>query len=217
MTSFTVLDGPSRTDLSVFLGRAKRVDDTAVRLQATGGVLALYVPVLAPRGILDSAPTILGMRALREGSGAEFDTVVTPAALLERLAYIGEVEGPTAISLPPVEVRVAWAGIATPRGGWHLAGEIPADALALAAREGAAEIAEAVPDNAGDPVVARVRGGVWGRALEAFPLVPAGVAFAADALGFLAPGETAQVFESGAWQRVSTQRGHVVVKRGGGL
>ena len=42
--------------------------------------------------------------------------------------------------------------------------------------------------------------------------VPAGAGFAALGLGFLGDDEV-RIFETGPWTRLTTQRGHVLVKR----
>ena len=42
--------------------------------------------------------------------------------------------------------------------------------------------------------------------------VPAGAAFVADALGFLAPGEPVALAAAGRWRRLTTGRGHVVTR-----
>ncbi|UCR90438.1 hypothetical protein [Mycetocola spongiae] len=218
-TSFTLSDVHARADLTVYLKRAKRVDESAIRLIGAGGVLAVYAPVFTPRGILDAGPTILGLRTFADTGGGTFDTVVAPASVLERLARLELEEGiAQEVPLPVAEVRAAWSGIAAPRGGWEARGSIAAGELRAAAHAGIAEIAAALPENAGDPVVAKIRGGVWGAPLEALPELPAGAAFAAESLGFLGEeDEPVAVWGSGAWLRASSVRGHVLIRRGGGL
>ena len=209
--AFALPDAESIADLTVFLSRARRIDDQAVRVTARDGVLLVTCAVLYPRGILDPGPAVLGLRSLRETHGAAFDRVVQPAAMLERLARAGEAAAP--LTMPPGEVRAAWAGVAPPKGGWARIGEIDAEVLAAAARAGAGDIAAALPDAAGDHVVQRVRSQVWSQPIRALPALPAGAAFAADALGFLVRPETVPVFESGQWLRISPRRGHVLVHR----
>ncbi|RLP82371.1 hypothetical protein D9V34_11350 [Mycetocola lacteus] len=218
-TSFTLADSETRSDLTVFVQRAGRVDREAVRLVGAGGVLAVSSPVLVPRGILSSGPTILGLRTFALAADASFDTVVAPASVLERLARLDALG--TAlheVRLPPAEVRASWSGIAAPRGGWERTGSVSAGVLRAGARAGVTEIAAALPANAGDPIVAGVRMGVWGRDLEDAPGLPGGVAFAADALGFLGPDDAEElaIFTSGSWTRITSLRGHVLVRRSGG-
>ncbi|MFD1213263.1 hypothetical protein ACFQ36_14565, partial [Arthrobacter sp. GCM10027362] len=66
-----------------------------------------------------------------------------------------------------------------------------------------------------------LRSAVWGAAMavppeSAAPPVPAGAAFAALGLGFL-DGQDVPVFTSGRWTRLSTSRGHVLVRSGASL
>ncbi|RLP74966.1 hypothetical protein D9V32_11070 [Mycetocola tolaasinivorans] len=218
-TSFTLADAETRSDLTVFVQRAQRVDREAVRLLGAGRVLAVSSPILVPRGILSSGPTILGLRTFALAEDAAFDTVVAPASVLERLARLDALGTALhTIGLPPAEVRASWSGIAAPRDGWARTGSVSAGVLRAGARAGVTEIAAALPDNAGDPIVAGVRMGVWGRELEGAESLPAGVAFAADALGFLGPDDAEElpIFESGSWTRISSLRGHVLVRRAGG-
>jgi hypothetical protein len=70
-----------------------------------------------------------------------------------------------------------------------------------------------VPDAAGEDAVRAVRSHIWGAADDDLGGLPAGVAFAAFALGFIHGDETAAVRTSGVWTRVSLQRGHVLVRR----
>jgi hypothetical protein len=215
--AITLQDPHAAADLRVFLARARLVDDTAVRLIAGGGVLAVYSAVLHPRGLLDSSPTILGLRTFQETSGAVFDRVIAPAAIADRLAYADAHEGVAEILLPPTDVRTSWSGIAPPRGGWQRIGALSSLALELAARDGAGEVARAVPDNSGDLIVQRVRSEVWSRPLDSHPDVPSGVAFAAGSLGFLVGEEEVPLFASGGWLRLSPARGHVLVRTARGL
>ena len=63
--SFSLTDSLSLADLQVYLSRAGRVEDGAVRLISAAGVLAVYTAILYPRGLLDSSPTVLGLRTVR--------------------------------------------------------------------------------------------------------------------------------------------------------
>ena len=108
----------------------------------------------------------------------------------------------------------AWAGVAPPRSGWDAVGLLDAPALREVAEEGVREIADGVPPGAGAQAVARLRGKVWGRPIEtALPDVPAGVAFAADALAFLDDAEPVALYRAGPWVRATTRRGHVLARR----
>lgn len=214
--SFTLPTPAAAQDLAVLLGRAARLDDAAaVRLIADSGVLAMYVAVITPKGLLDRGPTVLGLRttALLEGS---FDAVVPIASLQARVdaALASTAEGPVAVRVPTAVHTVVWAGISPPRGGWQRMAPLEAAPLAAAARAGIEEVAATIPENTGEQIVHRVRSEVWGRPLEGHDHLPAGVAFAAEALGFLGE-DPVQQFATGPWIRLSTQRGHVLVKQGG--
>lgn len=114
----------------------------------------------------------------------------------------------------PLEVStVTWAGISPPRGGWRPVGETTYELMEATARAGIAEIADALPEGTGEQLVQRVRAEVWGRPIDGLEYVPAGAAFAAESLGFLDPEEPVTVLETGTWTRLTTQRGHTLIKR----
>ncbi|WIB68199.1 hypothetical protein DEI93_03920 [Curtobacterium sp. MCBD17_035] len=224
--SFTLPDTTSLGDLRTYLRRASRVEDGSVRLIAGGGVLAVYTAILYPVGLLDEVPTVLGLRTFALADPVEFDAVVPIASFVHRLDALVEEHrsaeerglDPTAATAVtaelPLEVHtVTWAAISPPRGGWVAQLDIDARTLRRVAREGMAEVAEAVPTAAGDAVVRRVRAEVWGRPVNGEEHLPAGAAFAAESLGFLAEGEPVRLFETGPWSRLTTTRGHVLVKR----
>lgn len=213
----TLQDAHAAADLKVYLSRVRLVDDTAVRLIAGGGVLAVYSAVLHPRGLLDASPTILGLRTFAECSGAAFDRVIAPAAMSDRLALLDVADDDPSIPLPAADVRTSWSGIAPPRDGWERVSSLNSLALELVARDGAGEVARAVPANSGDLIVQRVRSEVWSRPLADHPGVPSGIAFAAASLGFLVGDEEIPLFASGGWVRASPARGHVLVRTGRGL
>ncbi|MHB1234673.1 MAG: hypothetical protein ACYCZK_03250, partial [Microbacteriaceae bacterium] len=86
--TFTLVDSRSLGDLQVFLGRAGRVEDGSVRLIAGSGVLAAYVAILYPVGLLDETPTILGLRTFALTTKDVFDVVVPQRSLVQRLARL---------------------------------------------------------------------------------------------------------------------------------
>jgi hypothetical protein len=211
MSTFTLADAPSLDDLQVYLSRAARVEEGSVRLIAGSGVLAVYCSVFAPAGLLDESATILGLRTLALGEPATFDAVVPVRSLIQRLER-AQGEKSTTVGLP-MEVNTAtWAAISPPRGGWQPTGEIASDLLEESAHAGIRDVAAAVPDGVGEQIVRRVRGEVWGRPIVGAEHIPSGAAFAAFALGFLGE-DPVRAYESGPWTRLSTQRGHVLVKR----
>ena len=217
--TFTLVDSLALGDLHVFLGRAARVDDGSVRLIAGSGVLAVYVSVLHPAGLLDESPTVLGLRTFALTTQDQFDVVVPVRSLLMRVE--GLLEGaaaadptePITVSLPMEVNTVTWAAISPPRGGWNALPPASSGVLDAAARAGIDEVATAVPEGTGEQIVHRVRTEIWGRPIDGYDHVPAGAAFAALSLGFLGEGDAVSIYESGAWTRLTTKRGHVLVKR----
>lgn len=211
MSAFTLTDAPSLDDLQVFLSRAARVEEGSVRLIAGSGVLAVYCSVFAPAGLLDESATILGLRTVALGEPVTFDAVVPVRSLLQRIER-AQAEQATTIGLPMEVSTATWAAISPPRGGWQQIGDVAPALLDSAARGGIRDVAAAVPDGVGEQIVRRVRTEVWGRPTPGAEHIPAGSAFAAFALGFIGE-DPVRVYESGPWTRLSTQRGHVLIKR----
>lgn len=202
MTARLVLaDAPTAQDALTFARRAARIGDEGVRLQASGGVLAMSTAALAPRGLLDRTPTVLGMRVLAADPELQCDLVVSELA---------ETDDESSLGLPDTALAPAWAGIAPPRAGWQRVGAIAAATLGSRAQWGIAAVAERVPTDAGEDVVRAIRGDVWGAPDEALLGLPLGVAFAAFALGFIGGEEDASVMTAGRWTRVTLRRGHVL-------
>ena len=226
--TFSLSDPSTLDDLQVFLSRAARIEEGSVRLIAGSGILAVYAAIFYPVGLLDETPTVLGLRTATlapgtDGVAAEFDVVVPILSLLQRIesAQQKHAQHPVAdpghprsvtISLPMEVHTVTWAAISPPRGGWRA---VPATSPALlddAAHAGISEVAAAIPTGTGEQIVRRVRSEIWGKPIEGLEHVPAGAAFAALSLGFLGEDEV-RLYETGPWTRLTTQRGHVLVKR----
>ncbi|MFI2562558.1 hypothetical protein [Paenarthrobacter sp. NPDC018779] len=212
--SFRFADPRDLTDLRTYVTRAKSIEDGAIRLQATGQVLAAYVCVLRPRILGESTPTILGLRTMALAEEAEADVTVSIASILDRLARCSADD--VDLPIPPSTVSESWAGVGAPRSGWEAQGPVSDAELKAAAEAGIAEVAGVVPAMAGAAVVNSARAAVWSRGLPGREDIPAGAAFAAFALGFLGDGEQ-QLFRNGRWFRLSGPRGHVLVRTGAGL
>ncbi len=211
------MDSRSLGDLQVFLGRAGRVEDGSVRLIAGSGVLAAYVAILYPVGLLDETPTILGLRTFALTTKVSFDVVVPQRSLVQRLARLQheltDTSTPVTVSLPIEVHTVTWAAISPPRGGWVALGGMDSGILEAAAKAGIDEVAAAIPDAAGEQLVHRIRAEVWGRPVDGYDHIPAGGAFAAVSLGFLGADRQVAVYESGPWTRLTSRHGHVLIKR----
>jgi hypothetical protein len=199
-------DPEAATDALTFAARSARLGDGGVRLQASGGTLAMTTPALAPRGLLDATPTVLALRALPVDPELVCDLVVEAALL------VPATDDPRAVVLPEIGVSPAWAGVAPPRAGWETVGTIATAVIAARAQYGIAAVAEAVPADPGEDVVRSVRAAVWGVSDDALGGLPLGAAFAAFALGFIVGEEDAVVLASGPWSRLSLARGHVLVR-----
>jgi len=212
----TLQDADSLADLATFVGRAKRVDpDGAARLVAHGDVLAVYVSPVHGSG----GPTVIGLRPLQLALASGVDVTVPLAALTDRFARTGsDAPGlPVVIAVPPSEaVGVAWAGTVPPRRGWQGVGRVTATTLRARAAAGVAEVATGAPEGSGAAAVGALRARIWGRPLDEqspeLAGLPAGVAYAADALGFVDDDQPAAVYRSGPWWRVTTGRGHVLAR-----
>ena len=200
------LDAHAAADALTFAGRAARLGDGALRLQGGGGTLAMTAAPLAPRGLLDSTPTVLVMRALPVDDELSCDLVVDASALT------AAGDDASAVELPSTALSAAWAGIAPPRSGWAVGRGIAAADLAAGAQWGIAAVAEAMPADPGEDVVRTVRARVWGEPDAALDDLPRGAAFAAFAMGFIVGEETARVFVSPPWTRITLDRGHVLVR-----
>jgi hypothetical protein len=204
-------DEQGYADLRTFVVRARSLDDGgAVRLQADGTVLAAYVGVLPGRGLLGDG-AVVGLRTMRLAGAATIDVTVPLAAVSDRLAR-RTVAG---FEVPPTTVQNAWAAMTPPRRGWEPVGSLAAGELVAAARAGIAEVAQGAPAGSGGQAVADLRHRVWGRLTQTAPPVPAGAAFAAYTLGFVDPADPTgrcDVVAHGRWTRLSSPRGHVLVR-----
>jgi hypothetical protein len=214
----TLADSLALGDLHTYLQRAGRVEDGSVRLIAGNGILAVYTAILYPRGILDESPTVLGLRTFELVDTEDFDIVVPMRSMVERIerakAQLPDDDESRFVSMtrPPEVNTVTWAGISPPRGGWRGLGEADAATLESSARAGIDEVAAAIPAGTGEQLVQRVRSEVWGRGIDGLEYVPTGAAFAAFSLGFLGE-DPVRLFETGPWTRLTTRRGHVLVRR----
>jgi hypothetical protein len=199
-------------DLKSFLERAKRLDENGVvKFKASGDVLAVYVAPIFTGSLLGGGTTVLGLRTIRLRSEVQIDANFEISAILDRLAK-PTVFMTSALELPPMSVKVAWAGITPPREGWtRVAGISQAD-LSEVAKAGIAEVASLLPASIGASIAGKVRQEVWGRLIAGSAPYPAGAAFAISGLGFLTPDEVVEVFEAPGWIRLSSQNGHVLCR-----
>jgi hypothetical protein len=200
-------------DLTTFMSRAATLGCEHVRLSAHANALVVTVGVLTRASLLDTTPIVLGVRVFELASPSNLDRVVLVRSLTDRLA-----RGEVVLPMPPAVPGVGWSGVAAPANGWTPLGEVPEGELASIAREGIAEVASV--SGKGTLIVARVRTEVWSRIRELSGIdLPAGVAFAAFGLGFLAADAdsgsalaSVTVSRVANWTRFTTARGHVIVR-----
>lgn len=208
-SELVLADAESLRDLGRYAARARALDaDGAVRLQAVGLVLASWVGVLPGSGLLGTGVTI-GLRTSELIEAAELDVVVPLSTVSDRVARLGE---RAILPVPPMTVSASWAAMSPPRSGWQPIGVIGTEALQRSASEGIAEVTGGAPDGAGAAAVAALRAQVWRRPMADASGVPAALAFAAYALGFLSPGAEATVATSGPWTRLTTPAGHTLTR-----
>lgn len=213
-TTFALKSPEARLDAVQFLERAARVNNGSARLIADGDHLQVYVGMLVPRGLLDQTPTVLGLRVFSLGTPQTFDVVVPIESLVHRLR-VSQEENAEETRVPAEVASLSWSSITPPREGWRRRVGVSAEALRLAAEYGVAKVAEVVPDTIGESVLQKVRSEVWGRIIPTHKRIPAGAAFAADALGFLSDKPLA-VHSLDNWVRLSAKSGYVLVKFAGG-
>ncbi len=200
------------SDLKSFLERAKRLDENgAVKFKAAGDVLAIYVAPIFSGSLLGGGTTVLGLRTMKLRSDVQIDANFEISAILDRLAK-PTVFITSALELPPVAVKVAWAGITPPREGWAKIAGIAQPELSEVAKAGIAEVASLLPTSIGASIAGKVRQDVWGRLIARETTYPAGAAFAMSGLGFLTPDEVVEVFEAPGWLRLTSQNGHVLCR-----
>jgi hypothetical protein len=213
---FLLADRETAEDLQAFLLRAKRMDaDGLVRFRAYGQVLAAYVAPIFAGSLMDSGPTVIGLRTCELDNDTEVEALVPIAAVLDRLARVLETDlwhaKDSKIVLPD-NSRAAWAGITPPRAGWQQVDTLNETLLTEIAKAGITEVAQTLPEAVGGPIAARIRGSIWGRAIEMGSKVPTGAAFVAAGLGFLTEKEDIAVYEVDNWVRLSSMHGHVIAR-----
>ncbi len=227
MTALHLADAGEAADLAAFLARLIHYDRAAaVRLQAGGGVLAVF----------GRPPSfeVLAIRTARLTGDTGLDTTVSAGELLEGIEQsAGTLTVPAAVTGPP------WTGLLPPRGGWQRVPGLPApEALVRAVAAAVAEFRardEALPPQHRTRAERdRIGREIWSRTLGDTHL-PLRAAHAAQSLGFLRParagalagGPTAgaqgerpgagplSLLSAGGWLRLSTPYGSIAVRTGG--
>ncbi|MFG2828549.1 hypothetical protein ACGFWI_13990 [Streptomyces sp. NPDC048434] len=228
MTALQLADAGEAADLAAFLARLIHYDKAAaVRLQAGGGVLAVF----------GRPPSfeVLAIRTARLADDTALDRTVSAGELLEGIAESAdELTVPASVTGPP------WTGLLPPRGGWQRVPGLPAPeqlvrAVAAAVAEFRARDEASPPQHRTRSERDRIGREIWSRTLGDTPL-PLRAAHAAQSLGFLRPvragalvgGGTApgaagrapqpqplSLLSAGGWLRLSTPYGSIAVRTGG--
>ncbi|RII19528.1 hypothetical protein DSC45_05900 [Streptomyces sp. YIM 130001] len=215
-------DAGEAADVAAFLARLIHYDKAAaVRLQAGGGALAVF-----------GRPASFEVLAVRTARLAEFageravevDVTVSAGELLESVD-----EGAATAVVPSAVTGPPWAGVLPPKGGWERVPGLPSPAGVLrsvraAVAEFRARVEELEPAKRTRGELDRIGTEVWSRPVGDTEL-PVRAAHAARVLGFLRdePGAGAgelSLWAAGAWLRLRTPYGAVVVRAsgpGGGL
>ena len=196
-------------DLGTYLGRASRANpEGAVRLQVLGHLLVTTVAVIEGTGLMGEG-TVVGMRVVTIAPSDDIDATVSFVSVNDRWAREGN---GAVLSVPPTTVRAPWSGLTPPRDGWEPVGQLDGDVIDSIARQGISQVAEGTPENAGGHAVDSLRRRTWGAMSDTVPPIAAGLAFGAHVLGFTSAGESASIAAHGRWTRLSTSRGHVLVR-----
>jgi hypothetical protein len=199
------------SDLDTFIDRSGLLDNDAVRIVAKDNIVVAWVQVLTPRGLNDTTPTVLGMRGAELAAPAKFDIVVPIDSLRARLANATETETGFVVTMPLQAPSIRWKIPLPPQNGWEPLGKIGASELSAVVREGMKIIKRKVPRNAEEFLVRSYRSQVWGATVNHSLGMPAGVALAAETLGFFGD-KVMSVSEKAPWIRLSSTRGEVLAK-----
>lgn len=200
------------SDLDTFVDRSGLLDNDAVRLVARGGVVTVWVQVLAPRGLSDTTPTVLGMRGAELVSDVKFDIVAPIESLRARLANATETETGWVVEMPAQAPSIRWQIPLPPQTGWKESGKVSAAELRQVAAEGMKVIKRKVSRSTEEHIVRSYRSQVWGSTINHTLGLPAGVALAAETLGFFGD-TTMTVSARNPWIRVASGRGDILAKQ----
>lgn len=166
-------------------------------------MLALTAAALSPHGLFDQTPTVLAMRIVHADPELECDVVVSSLA---------STDDEQTLEFPETGLSPAWAGVAPPRGEWKPSSTLQASLIAQRAQWGISAVARGATPGAGEEAVRALRAVIWGEPDEDLGGLPRGIAFAADAFGFISGEEDVAVMRSGRWTRLAFTRGHVLCR-----
>ena len=226
--SFTLSDPSTLDDLQVFLARAARIEEGSVRLIAGSGILAVYTAILYPVGLLDETPTVLGLRtaalsASRRGRRRVRRRGADPLAASAARERAGAPR--VASGCRPRAPDARHDHRADGGAHRHLGGDLAAArrmALGAAHRSGGARRRRAGGHRRGRGRRARGR---WASSSCARCAPRCGAARSTDSstcppaprsrpsASASSRDDEVRLYETGPWTRLTTKRGHVLVKR----
>jgi hypothetical protein len=209
--TLTFANQESISDLDTFIDRSGLLDNSAVRLVAKDSIVVAWVQVLAPRGLNDTTPTVLGMRGAELAAPAKFDIVVPIDSLRARFANTEKTVEGFVVTMPMQTPTVRWKIPLPPQTGWQPLGKVGASDLQSVVRDGMKIIKRKVPNNAEEHVVRSYRSQVWGTTISNSLGMPAGVALGAETLGFFGD-KIMSVSVKDPWIRLSASRGDILAK-----
>ncbi|MDO4241488.1 MAG: hypothetical protein Q4C71_03040 [Microbacteriaceae bacterium] len=157
----------------------------------------------------EEIPESASFAALETPEFGGLNSVFELRAITDRLAFLAGTENCDLV-LPPQPTSVVWAGITPPLSGWQVRGQISADSLREVARQGAAQVAQILPENPGELLLQKVRAEVWGQ--EMLPGVPAAAGFGLETAGFLAGNDAVRISQAPGWLRLESPAGSVLVR-----
>ncbi|BDH10081.1 hypothetical protein [Streptomyces hygroscopicus] len=228
MTALHLADAGEAADLAAFLARLIHYDKAAaVRLQAGGGVLAVF----------GRPPSfeVLAIRTARLAGDSALDATVSAGELLD-----GIEESANVLTVPDAVTGPPWTGLLPPRGGWQRVPGLPSPealvrAVAAAVAEFRARDEELPPQHRTRSERDRIGREIWSRTLGDTHL-PLRAAHAAQSLGFLRPARAGalvgggassgaaaaaprsqplSLLSAGGWLRLSTPYGSIAVRTSG--
>jgi hypothetical protein len=151
------------------------------------------------------------MRGAELVAEAKFDIVVPIDSLLGRFNNAEETETGLVVTMPMQAPSVRWKIPLPPQTGWESLGKIGSSDLQNVVREGMKIIKRKIPNNAEEHVVRSYRSQVWGTTINGSLGLPAGVALAAETLGFFGD-KVMDVSSKEPWIRLSSTRGEILAK-----
>lgn len=203
MTSLLLRDLGAAADLATFSRRTSSFDaESVIRLVARGSVTGCFA----------ATPfDALALRSFALGEPAELDVVLVARALAAS-ASTAAAQG--RLDLPAPVAPLRWTGPLPPRSGWRELARLPDADVTAKVEAGIADFRARV-EAMSEPDRTRlalqgVAEQVWGQHLYADATL--GLAHAAHAYGFLAPGSEVVLRTAGAWQRLDCAYGTVLAR-----